>query len=418
MRELAFAFLWLYAFSIPWDAVPIPAAGTAARGIGILALGCGLLAVVISGRMRKLGLILWLGMAFTVVSALSLFWTVSLPLTLQRVITDAQLVGSMWLMREFARSEEQVHSLLVACCFGCFVPIANVLNNFVTGRSIGYDRFSSTGAVPLDPNDLGLTLALAMPMAWQLMRRRSGWVQLVLKLYFVVAPLVILLTGSRGAFVTGLIALSIVPLTLQWSSPRSVAGVFAVAIAIGVMTIQFVPESIWARLGTIQEEISQRDTLSLSGRVEIWRAGLSVAVENPLLGAGAGAYPVAIDSVARRSAAAHNTYIAVLAEQGLLGFAFFVALLAAGAWTISGLPSQDRLLWMVVGFCWAIGGLSLNWEARKLTWLLFGFIAAQSGARTDPHRIPEGAAEQKAGGPLRRLDVRPDLPSQAFPQYR
>ncbi len=134
--------------------------------------------------MRKLGLILWLGMAFTVVSALSLFWTVSLPLTLQRVITDAQLVGSMWLMREFARSEEQVHSLLVACCFGCFVPMANVLNNFVTGRSIGYDRFSSTGAVPLDPNDLGLTLALAMPMAWQLMRRRSGWVRLVLKLYF------------------------------------------------------------------------------------------------------------------------------------------------------------------------------------------------------------------------------------------
>ena len=288
MRELAFAFLWLYAFSIPWDAVPIPGAGTAARGIGILALGCGLLAVVISGRMRKLGLILWLGMAFTVVSALSLFWTVSLPLTLQRVITDAQLVGSMWLMREFARSEEQVHSLLVACCFGCFVPMANVLNNFVTGRSIGYDRFSSTGAVPLDPNDLGLTLALAMPMAWQLMRRRSGWVRLVLKLYFVVAPLVILLTGSRGAFVTGLIALAIVPLTLQWSSPRSVAGAFVVAIAIGVMTAQFVPESIWARLSTIQEEISQRDTLSLSGRIEIWRAGLSVAVENPLLGAGAG----------------------------------------------------------------------------------------------------------------------------------
>ena len=417
MRKLAFAFLWLYAFSIPWEAVQIPGAGTAARGIGILALASGVLAVAMSGRLRKPGLILWLGMAFTVVSALSLFWTVSLPLTLQRVVTDAQLVGSMWLVREFARSDEQVHSLLVACCFGCFVPMANLLNNFVSGRSIGYDRFTSTGAVPLDANDLGLTLALAMPMAWQQMRRRSGWVRLVLRVYFVVAPLVILLTGSRGAFVTGLIALSIVPLTLQWSSPRSVVAALGVVIAMAVVTTEFVPASIWARLRTIQAEISERQNMTLSGRIDIWRAGLSVVIEHPLLGAGAGAYRAAIQSVAPRTDVAHNTYIGVLAELGLLGFFLFVALLSACAWTISGLPPTDRPLWMIVGFAWAVGVFALSWEAAKLTWLLFGFCAAQADIATEQRRISERSTEWKRVAPFRRLNVRPEIPRQGLPQY-
>ena len=416
MRKLAFAFLWLYVFSIPWEAVQIPAAGTAARGIGMLALSCGVLAVVISGRLRKPGLILWLGMAFTVMSALSLFWTVSLPLTLQRVITDAQLLGSMWLVREFVRSNTHVHWLLVACCLGCFVPIANLLDNFLSGRSIGYDRFTSTGAVALDPNDLGLTLALTMPMAWQLMRRHSGWVRLVMRVYFVVVPVAILLTGSRGAFVTGLIALAIVPLTLQWSSPRSVVAAFGAAIAIAVMTAEFVPESIWARLRTIQTEISERQILTLSGRIDIWRAGLGVAIEHPLLGAGAGAYSAAIQSVAPHADVAHNTYLGVLAEQGLLGFLLFAALLSACAWTISCLPPSERSLWMIVGLSWAVGVFALSWEARKLTWLLFGLCAAQADRATGRPHVSERSMATHRDAPLRRLNVQPEISPRTVPQ--
>ena len=232
-------------------------------------------------------------------------------------------------------------------------------------------------------------------MAWQLMRRRSGWVRLVLKLYFVVAPLVILLTGSRGAFVTGLIALSIVPLTLQWSSPRSVAGAFAVAIAIGVMTTQFVPESIWARLTRFREEISQRDALSLSGRVEIWRAGLSVAVENPVLGVGAGSYSAAIQSVVtRKTDVAHNTYLSVPQSWDCSGSSVRRAVVRVRVDYFPP-PAEDRQLWMIVGFSWAVGVFSLSWEARKLTWLLFGLLAAQAGLRSDP--APDSRTRCRAG---------------------
>ena len=417
MRKLAFAFVWLYAFSIPWEGVQIPAAGTVARGIGVLALAWGVIAVAISGRLRRPGLILWLGMAFTVASALSLIWTVSLPLTLQRVVTGTQLLASMWLVREFARSNEQVHSLLLACCLGCFVPMANLLNNFVTGRSIGYDRFTSTGAVALDPNDLGLTLALAMPMAWHLMRHRSGWVRVVLSVYFVAAPFVILLTGSRGGFVVGLIALSIVPFTVRWSSPRSVAAAVGAVIAIAVMTAELVPESIWARFRTIETEFRQREILTLSGRIDIWRAGVGVAIENPLLGAGAGAYPAAIQSVAPHADVAHNTYLGVLAEQGLLGLLLFVALLSACAWTIARLPPADRPLWIIVGLSWAVGVFSLSWEARKLTWLLFGFFAAQADIAAARQQISSRAAEWKRAAPLGKVTVQPEIPHRALPQH-
>src|SRR4029450_3037804 len=103
-----------------------------------------------------------------------------------------------------------------------------------------------------------LSLVIGLPMAWHLIMQRRRFVSAVGLVYFVVAPVSVLLTATRGAFLAGIVALAIVPVTLR----RRSIGVYAVSalVVIGgaaALAIWFVPESNWDRVFTIHTEIAE-----------------------------------------------------------------------------------------------------------------------------------------------------------------
>lgn len=62
--------------------------------------------------------------------------------------------------------------------------------------------------------------------------------------------------------------------------------------------------------------------ISNKGRIEIWKRSLETAVKNPIIGVGAGNFPVALNekiSNVKKGASAHNLYLQFLVENGLLG---------------------------------------------------------------------------------------------------
>jgi len=64
------------------------------------------------------------------------------------------------------------------------------------------------------------------------------------------------------------------------------------------------------------------EELSVKSRMGIWKASFQSILERPLLGVGIGNYPVVLDediSAAKRGASAHNLYLDVASEMGLLG---------------------------------------------------------------------------------------------------
>ena len=83
----------------------------------------------------------------------------------------------------------------------------------------------------------------------------------------------------------------------------------------------------------------------MSGRTDIWRAGLTVFPDTPLLGVGAGAYGPAVEHLLYKAHAPHNMPLAVLVELGIVGLCIFAALLGACALTIFRMPSPDWKLW-------------------------------------------------------------------------
>ena len=220
MRKIALVLLCAYVFTVPWDVVVLPGIGTISRFIGLLAIAAGLLTTLTGARFRNPNAIVWFAGAFAAAAVLSLFWTISYDVTVERVWSYAQLFASVWLLQEIARDRKQIRLLLIAWCVGGFVPLASLFMNFAGNRSMGADRFTSEGAVYLNANDMGLTLVLGLPVAWYLLRDPGRWVRVVAAIYLAVAPLAVLLTASRGSFLAGLVALAIIPLTMRGFSLR------------------------------------------------------------------------------------------------------------------------------------------------------------------------------------------------------
>lgn len=398
MTRLTFWLLAGFVFTVPWDVVQFSGGSALSRLVGLATMGAAALTVVARGRFRKINLIVALAAAFTGWAALSLVWTISYPDTLQRVITYVQLLGSVWVVNEIAKNHEDQQWLLVAFILGEFVPLFLLLKNFNSGVQTYAlrDRYTATG---FNADDIGLTLVIGIPIAWHLIQSFRGPVRVVAATFFALAPLAILLTGTRGAFLAGVIAISIVPLTLPRQSPRALLLIGVLLAVIAGATSVLVPPRTWGRILSIKSEVLGGG--SMTGRADIWKAGITVFPEYAVLGAGAGAYGPAVGPVnGNFRTAPHNMPLGVLVEQGVIGFVLFAALLTACAVVIVRMPSADRKLWAVLMLCWMVGVMSLNWEYRKVTWLLFGLMAAKSV----PNRL---ARMVRSATEARRLAVAP-----------
>jgi O-antigen ligase len=379
MSNLIRYLLWLYAFTVAWDTVSLPLVGSVSRALGLAVVGAAVVMTMVTGRFRKPDAILGFATAFGVWCALSLMWTISNEDTVASAFRFAQLIASLWVIREFIRTREQVQTLLTAFFLGLFVPLLDLLNNFRTGVEIreGTNRYSGSN---FNADMVGFSMAIGLPIAWHLFRHSRGVVARVLSLIFLAAaPLALVLSGTRGAFVVAVVALSIIPTDFPRASVRSYALTGALVL-LGALLLTQVPQANWERMLTIKNEVVEGG--SMNGRSAIWRAGLQAFQDRPLMGAGPGTFTDAIQPYyrnTRRRIYSHNLAIGMLVEEGIVGFVLFTAILVACAWTIFRLPRPDRALWGVLLLTWLFGNLSISLELSKLSYVLFGLVAGQSG---------------------------------------
>jgi O-antigen ligase len=416
VRSVTFAVLSLFVFSLPSEVlVSFQSVGTASRIIGLSAAIVGVLTVFYEGRFRKPGVIMWLSFAFAMANTTSLLWTTDYDPTVVRVQTYGQLFGLVWLLWEFARRRVDQERLMLAYCLGALFAVAQILHNYSAG--VGYTNFFNKATSRyvvsgFDPNDCGLTLALGIPMAWHLFVNSRGAARLMIT-YVPAACIAILLTASRGAFMSASAALLIVPLALpRGKGIGRVLAVAAVCLMAGAAALTVVPESSWDRIATAREEITEG---TMNGRRVIWTAAWRAFQERPLLGVGAGAFrsavarmPLADGGRFPHSTAPHNTFLAVLVEQGLVGFAIFGILLGACGALMWGTAAVDRKTAAVLMLTWLVGSMSLGWQYQKPTWLLFGLLAVLA---SNSDRCREAARRKRADGEVAgfvlRLSVAP-----------
>jgi O-antigen ligase len=362
----------MFVFTIPWEtAIQLPGLGSAARLTGIIAFVGGIAHVILRARLRRLDVFHILVLLFFLWCTVTYFWSTDRTLTAQRLQEYYQLFSMIWIIWQLSDSYNKHNWLLQAYVLGCVVSAVGIIYDARIGVSyigtFNTARYSSFGA---DPNETALTLALGVPLAWYMLSRTQGLLFILNLAYIPVAALSVILTASRGGAVCFAVSLLIIPWTFRFLR-RQLKFLVGCICCISVAILpSFVPFAAWSRIMTLSDELSGGD---FHYRKIIWAAGLEVFRNHSILGVGSGAYAAAIQFI-YTNIVAHNTFLSILVEDGLVGFVLFLAVIIRLVVAVFRLKGEARAVWTVVLLTWSVGVFALTWDYRKPTWLMFSLV--------------------------------------------
>ncbi|HXE12077.1 MAG TPA: O-antigen ligase family protein [Bryobacteraceae bacterium] len=351
----------------------LPAIGSISRLIGLVATG-----MVVLDAALKLGFRRWHAaylplLLFVVWSAWSYIWSVYPPYTRERITTNLQLLVFVWVIWQAVRNLRDLRVVLQGFVIGACCAAVWTMVNARDLHAYSGIRFSGAGS---DPNELGLTLVIGMVMAFYISTTSPTSFKRVLWLIpFPLCIVAVILTVSRSAAIETALALLCISFWHVMTSSKLrfapiVGGV--VLLAIGAA---FVPKANFRRLSTIESEIS---TGHIGARGQLWKAGIQMFEQRPILGTGAATFAFAAEPIIGRDLAAHNTYVSVLTETGMIGFLLFATALVTFGLLSLTLRCNERFLWLIVMLVWGLGVFSLTFEYKKTTWCVFGLLVATS----------------------------------------
>jgi O-antigen ligase len=256
-----------------------------------------------------------------------------------------------------------------------------------------------------DPNSFSVLVVIGIVMAYHLFLTTTRRVKWVYVGFMMLGILAVFLTASRtGVAVLGLAGM-IAVVDRRTLTPARAAGLAFAVLVMVIVVIQTVTSRQLGRIGTIGSATQS----GLDQRTTYWRLAFDTFSQHPILGAGANAFrEVTAVVVTGISRPAHNSFLGVAADLGIVGVVLFTVTLVS-AWT--KLPQLNRRLrqtWLAIGVAWFLGASTLTWEHVKITWFLAFLLAAEaaasrsrptgrSPAETDPRILPGGKASVVGG---------------------
>lgn len=201
------------------------------------------------------------------------------------------------------------------------------------GRTRGGRMVGAGGAY--DANDMAVLMAIAFPMAAGMLTRSvPGRARIAAILAVLALGLGVIATGSRGGALALLAGGLVFALGFRGGRLVMVIGALTVAGLLGWFTASPAFRDRMRTLTNLEEDYNYtHDT----GRKAVWARGRGYARDHPLIGVGAGNFPIAeggaLEDQGRRGKwnAAHNAYIQAFAELGVPGGLLFVGMLVGAA---------------------------------------------------------------------------------------
>lgn len=286
-----------------------------------------------------------------------------------------------------------------------------------------------------DPQLLGAVMAIFLPLLACLVR---GEEKLPWRLLYVGAltlvVMALILAASRSAWMGALAGLTAAAV-LYWSYGRrraeEVSARTAAAPALAAVLAMAIFLSLWGLAGQVAGRVTALTApagqLTVNWRSDLWQSAFLMMREKPIVGWGPGGFPVhqalfSVNSPDQRSLLlngtgleqnAHNTYLQMGAESGVLGPILYIAVWCAFLWCgESALRRRPSLYWrcaiigamaaVVAHLASAVGSPAWEYSACSgFVWMIAGAGllamrgAAASGLR--PVRTPAAGLHVEGG---------------------
>jgi probable O-glycosylation ligase (exosortase A-associated) len=254
----------------------------------------------------------------------------------------------------------EVLFIVTALCFGALAIKGTLFGVRTEG---GFRVWGPPDSFVYDNNDLGLALNMTLPMMYFLARETSSKrLRRVLWICFFSSVLAVILTYSRGALLGLAVVLGIICMR---SNRKFIAG--ALLIVFVCFVLAFAPPAWMDRMGNFAHgELDE----SAQGRLHAWQFAFELAFRYPITGGG---FETFTPELERRFtpqfafAGPHSIYFQTLGEQGFVGLAIFLFLLAGCFFSLWRIRRQVR------------GQPSLSWIANysmMLETCLLGYVVS------------------------------------------
>jgi hypothetical protein len=221
--------------------------------------------------------------------------------------------------------------------------------------------------------------------------------------YVPVGLFAVAITGTRGATLALLPAAIFIFWSLRRASPSLRLAALATLAAAIVVLVVYAPRGPLARIetATTATELGSEGS-ALSGRWGIWVESTHAFLERPLLGAGLDGHRAAVseglDEVRTfkiTEKEAHNTYLSVLVETGIVGFLILATMIVLVVKRLRSLTGWRAWYWSAQVSVLAIGAMSLSLEESKSIWIFLSLCVATSavaGSRSGAAAFARGDA--------------------------
>jgi O-antigen ligase len=380
--------LGVFAVLVPFDQVLVLGnTGTTITWVAGAFAGATLVVYgLVSGRFKsppRAGLYWGLFVLWNVASTI---WAVDPATSLKWLPTVATLFALYIVAVSFRVTRRELSGICLLAIAGGAVAASLIIFQFANHISFEGRASLAAGNLESDPNVLSFSLLLPVSLALgavlsegHLLKRTPLMGALALM------TISILLAMSRGSLIA-LCATVLVYLLRVGIRRRILIPVLVLAIP-----MFFLPDLFYHRL-------EQASTGRGTGRYDIWLAGLEIVKRYPLLGTGLVNFHVVYPTVAgythvfpTRGYAreAHNMYLQVCAETGVIGFAFFTAAIWSQMRAVhrasSRRVSTDHLGIAIEAACWGqlVAGLSGSIQWNKPFWFASILLALISQERPE-----------------------------------
>lgn len=245
---------------------------------------------------------------------------VSRQIAWDAAINFVKLAILLFIVTSICTSPKAIRGVYVALILG-YVWLSKSV--FVQYLFEGRTRVDPLGGESGGGNQLATELCMTLPFLLYLFLEKKGkirWLSLGLIgiwLFDLVA------IGSRGGF----LALILV-IVLFWAKYQARFKFVALALPIVVIAFAMAPRYFWERMATINDF---REDPSAANRLLLWQAGIEMFKDHPLTGVGTRNFQLLSkkhfesDSIPEEGLVAHNSYVELLAENGLIGLLLYLA---------------------------------------------------------------------------------------------
>ena len=418
MRSLAYWLTLAFVFSVPWEeGIHLGEIGQLSKAIGLVAAAAWAVSVVARGRLRQPDAFQKAFFLFLVWNGLTFYWSIDSGATMSGFLTYTQIFGMLLIIWDLFDSTETIRTALQAYVLGAFVTSGAIVMNYMTTPP---DKFPERRflALGFQVDAIALIVAFAAPAAWYLAvspadRPRSSALTVANYVYVPLGLFALVLTGTRGAVLASIPTVAFMAWSLRRiGQAKRIVAIGTVAIA-AVVLVSFTPKEPLERIGTVTTATNVHNQGPLSGRWAIWMESRRAFLDRPIFGAGLAAHRAVLDSGApgapgetkkrsdswildqglnaRRAAIAtgreaHNAYLSVLVETGLVGFVLLTCVIVIVLSRVRHLTGWEKPYWYTQLAVLAIGAMSLSIEERKDVWLFLA-LAVASGAAAERREL-------------------------------